>query len=92
MRHRGRANKRDTNEPEIIKALEKIGCSVYRIDDPCDLIVGYRARNFLVEVKSKTGKPTDDQGTFAAEWNGQYRIVRTVDEALDLVTKAYRSS
>ena len=91
MRHRGKANKRDANEPEIIKALEKIGCSVYKIDEPADLLVGYRIHNFLLEIKAPTGKQTRDQVDFALGWKGQYRIVRTPGEAIDLVTKAYRS-
>ena len=89
MRHRGRANKRDTNEPEIIQALEAIGCSVCQIDAPADLLVGYKVRNFILEIKSKDGKQTKEQVDFALTWRGQYRIVKTPEEAIDLVTKAY---
>ena len=45
------ATRRDANEKEIIQALESIGCTVYRLDSPVDLLVGYRARNILLEVK-----------------------------------------
>ena len=31
---------RDANEPEIVEAFERYGCSVERVDVPCDLIVG----------------------------------------------------
>ena len=34
-------NSRDANEPEIVEALLKAGCSVDRVDTPCDLIVGH---------------------------------------------------
>ena len=89
MRHRGKANRRDANEPEIIQALEQISCDVYQLDDPADLLVGYRARNFILEVKSLTGSPTADQITFARNWRGQYAIVRTPEQAIKVVTKSY---
>ena len=92
MRNRGRANKRDANEPEIVKALEAIGCSVCMIDAPADLLIGYRARCFLLEVKSKTGKQTQEQKDFCATWNGQYRVVRTVSEAITCVTESYEQT
>ncbi len=90
MRHRGRANKRDKNEPEIIKALEKIGCSVYQLDDPVDLLVGLAAKCYLLEVKGKHGKLTDKQKDFFRDWRGQVRIVRTPEEAIRLVTESYK--
>ena len=85
------AAKRDAIEPDVVDALEKIGATVYRIDEPCDLIVGYRVRNFLIELKSKKGTQTPNQEKFSVGWKGQYRICRSVDEALDLVTQAYES-
>ena len=90
------AAKRDANEREIIDALERIGCTVYQMDRPVDLAVGYRARNFFIEVKDGNKPPsrrklTKDQKTFFKMWKGQVRQVETVDEALDLVTQAYES-
>jgi len=84
------AKRRDANEQEIVKALEKIGCKVVRLHTPADLLVGYRAKNFLIECKGKAGRKTEDQAEFFATWPGQIRLVKTVDEALDLVTKAYQ--
>ena len=34
------ANTRDANEPEIVELFEKLGASVWRMDTPCDLLVG----------------------------------------------------
>lgn len=90
------ANRRDSNEKEIVDALEAIGAVVYRLDLPVDLLVGYRSRNFLIEVKDG-GKPpsrtkrTEQQRKFMSTWVGQVRVVKSVSEALDVVTKAYRS-
>lgn len=88
MRHRS-----DNNQQEIVKALRKIGCSVEVIGRPVDLLVGYRARNFLFEVKNLEGlnKETPAQKKFFGEWNGQVRKIYNAKEAIDVVTKAYRS-
>lgn len=85
----------DGNQKEIIDALEKIGCTVVAIGTPVDILVGYRARNFLIEIKdpdSSYGKK--DQGTkaqrdFFATWQGQVRVCRSAEEAIRLVTRAY---
>lgn len=55
MVRRNYAKKRDDNEGEIVKALEGLGASVYRMDG-CgagfpDLLVGHQGRNLLIEVK-----------------------------------------
>lgn len=86
------AMRRDENEPEIIVALEAIGCTVYQMDQPVDLLVGRGAVNILMEVKNPAKpkgdrKKTPAQQDFFKNWNGQVRIVETVDEAIALVTK-----
>ena len=78
-------NQRDANEPEIVKALEQIGCSVMRLDTPCDLLVGRQGRTFLLEVKSATGTLTPDQEKFTDTWRGQFNVVRSVDDAIAAV-------
>ena len=87
--------RRDENEPEIVQALEAIGCTVLRQDFPCDLAVGYRARNFYIEVKNPNKPKRDRQLTktqkqFFASWKGQVRVVETPEEAIKLVTEAYK--
>lgn len=79
-----RAAKRDKNEAEIVVALRAIGATVAPVSGAgvADLVVGYRGVNFLLEVKGKRGKLTDDQVKFSQTWQGQYAVARTVDEAL----------
>jgi len=84
-------NRRDENEKEIITALESIGCTVYPMDQPCDLLVGRGGKNILIEIKNPSKpkgdrKKTDAQREFFASWKGQVRIVETVDEAIALIT------
>lgn len=85
----------DANQLEIVKALEAIGCTVKEIGWPVDLLVGYHFHNFLIEVKDPNKPPSerklsDEQVIFFNEWRGQKRKVETVDEAIQLVTGAYR--
>ncbi len=82
-------NKRDANEKEIVEALRAIGCSVYYMDKPVDLLVGYRARNFLLECKTDNGKLTKDQKAFFPEWRGQVRVVKSAEEAIRVVLDCY---
>ena len=88
------ATRRDANEKEIVSALESIGCTVYRLDAPVDLLVGYRARNILIEVKDGSKMPsqrklTQAQRDFFKDWKGQVRQVESVDEAIKCVTQCY---
>jgi hypothetical protein len=86
--HRRNA-RRDANEPEIRQALKDIGANVYQVSGKGlpDLIVIFRGRAFLLEVKTETGELTDPQSDFMkanadCEMVG---VVRNVDEALRLI-------
>jgi len=82
------AKKRDRNEPEIIEALEQIGCSIQRIDVPCDLIVSHPMidNNLLIEVKMPGKQPTKIQKDMLDAWPGQYDIVYSAEEAVGFVS------
>lgn len=80
------AKKRDLWEAEIVSALRGIGCSVEHLDTPVDLLVGFRGRTFLLEVKTGRKKLTESQARFMASWvGGDVVIVRSVSDALDAV-------
>lgn len=86
MTLRSYANKRDANEPEIVEALRKAGCSVVRLDKPVDLLIGYRGVTHLAEVKTDKGKLTKAQDDFRKSWQGSYfYILRDVDDALTML-------
>lgn len=83
-----RKAKRDLSEPEIVRALEGVGMTVYRLDQPVDLLCGYRGRNYLVECKTdqKRGgknKKTELQAKFLEEWRGQAVILYDAQSAID---------
>ncbi len=88
-----RAARRDANEQEIIDALEAIGASVQTISERGvpDLLVGYRGRNWLIEVKDGSKPPSKrklnaEQEQWHRAWRGQVRVVSSVDAAVALVS------
>lgn len=84
-----RAARIDANQPEIVAALRAVGCSVQTLAavgaGVPDLLVGVSGVNLLMEVKTASGKLTKDQVPWHESWRGQVAIVRSVDEALNLV-------
>ena len=85
----------DSNQPEIVEAFRQLHCSVlllHQVGSGCpDLLVGVNGFNVLIEVKTSTGKLTDDQKDFITVWNGDaVNIVRTREDAIELVNH-YRS-
>jgi hypothetical protein len=84
------AKRRDANEGEIVEALEACGAYVHRQDLPCDLLVGFRGRWWLLEVKDGA-KPayerilTHQQIAFRNDCLHHglpFAVVTTVSEAL----------
>ena len=69
-------NKRDGNEPEIVDELRAHGFSVYPMDQPLDLLVGFKGRTYLVEVKLPKAKLTETQEKFLESWLGDVTILR----------------
>lgn len=82
------AAKRDASEPEIVSTLKQCGFSVYRMDQPADLLVGFRRRMWLVEAKTGTkgyGKSlNENQREFQDSWRGPAIIIlRSAQDAMD---------
>lgn len=81
----------DANQPEIVRALRAIGCSVQSlaaVGDGCpDLLVGHRGRNLVLEVKDSAQPPskrrlTPAEADWHATWEGTVRTVETIDDAI----------
>lgn len=84
------AAKIDDNQTEIVKALRKLGCSVVLLHRAGkgipDLLVGFRGRTILMEVKTKNGKLNHKQQNFRDEWRGDpVHVVRSPGEAIKAV-------
>lgn len=82
-----RAAKRDANEKPIIEALRAAGATVEQLSKKGvpDLLVGFQGHTFLMEIKGEKGKLTPDEDTWIAAWRGQVHIVRSVEEALEVI-------
>jgi|TARA_R110000824_G_scaffold88190_3_gene216959 hypothetical protein len=86
LRHDAR---RDANEPEIVEALEKVGCLVMRLG-LIDLLVCLRGELFLLEVKTLRGTRTKTQAKLLAEgW--PISTVTNISEALAAISTQSRS-
>lgn len=89
-----RAKRVDDNQNTIVKHLRRLGISVqhlHTIGQGCpDLLLGFRGKNYLVElkdekkVKSKK-KLTDDEEKFFNEWKGQVNKCETLEEIIKVI-------
>lgn len=89
-----RAAKIDDNQPDIVKALRKAGCSVcllHAVGSGCpDLLVGRAGINYLIEIKDGAKPPsgqklTPPQEIFHAEWRGQVSVANSIEQAFKIV-------
>lgn len=79
----------DSNQKEIVDALLSVGAGVQSlamIGCGCpDLLVSYREKMFLLELKVEGGMLTKDQESWIAMWQAPVSIVRSVDGALKAI-------
>lgn len=89
-----RAKKVDLNQIEIVASLRKIGATVQSlatVGNGCpDLLVGFQGINYLMEVKDGDKVPsaqklTPDQIKWHIEWCGEVYIVRSVEDAFEVL-------
>ena len=84
-----RAARADKNQPEIVAALRAAGATVHHlhtVGGGCpDIIVGYQGVNYLMEIKTETGKLNAREQEFFELWRGQCVVVRNVDMALNVI-------
>ena len=91
----------DANQAAIVEALRAIGASVQSLAmvgrGVPDLLVGFRAQNWLLEVKDGA-KPdsarrlTPDEATWHDGWRGQVATVASIEEAIELVSSGIINS
>jgi hypothetical protein len=81
------AARTDANQTEIVAALRKAGAYVWVIGLPVDLLVGYKDRTFLVEVKTTSKKRlTSLQADFFNNWTGSTLArIDSVEAALNMI-------
>jgi hypothetical protein len=77
----------DSNHAQIVKDLKCIpGVSVHSVAQLkrfCDIVVGFRGKNYLFEIKkNKKSKLTDGEKVFSDHWTGQINVITCTSDAL----------
>ncbi len=84
-----RYGKVDHNQAAIVEALRKAGISVQSMASlgrgVPDLLCADDKQVWLVEVKGPKGKLRPEQIEWIAAWRGAVHVIRTPEEALQLV-------
>lgn len=85
----------DANQKLIVSLLRTMGCSVAVTSSlgrgfP-DLVVGYRNKNYLIELKDGFKPPsqrrlTPDEINFHSLWRGQIVVCKDIDEIIELLS------
>lgn len=87
----------DKNQPMIVRDLRKMGCSVQSLAEigkgVPDLLVGWKGKNFLFEVKDGMLPPsrqrlTPDEKVWHALWqeSGQVHVIKTTEDAIKIMS------
>lgn len=87
-----RACRIDKNQPEIVECFRTLGFSVLHIHtlkNCADLIISRAGRTAVIEIKDgskpkSAQKLTTGELKFKNEWQGEYHIVTSVEEAIDI--------
>lgn len=91
MRKFGR---KDSNQSKIERQLRAIGLTVQDLSpmgDGCpDLLVGFKGRNFLFEIKDPDQPPsqrklTEFEQRWREVWKGQVHTVTSAEEIIDII-------
>lgn len=86
-RPRPRRHRIDAKQARIVEVLRRCGALVLPLSDlggnVADLLVCYRGRLFLQEVKADGQMPTTEQAAWLAAWGGH--VVRSERQALKII-------
>lgn len=80
----------DANQVEIVKAFRALGCAVYVIGKPVDLLVAKNGLTRVVEVKDGSKAPsarrlTEDQQKFKDSWPDLVLVVESIADVENAV-------
>jgi len=86
----------DRNQPEIVKALRKVGATVLitsQLKNAFDILVGFRGKLYICEIKDGEKPPSarklsegEQKCKAAFESVGvKYHVINSIDEALEMI-------
>lgn len=89
------AQKVDANQSRLVAQLRQVGATVEprlaQVGSGCpDLLVGFRGKNYLFEVKDPDKVPsarklTPKEVDWHKAWGGQVAVVETLEDCLDVL-------
>jgi len=87
-----RAARVDANQPIIVKIFRKLGWYVLiisQLKNCCDIIVSKHGRTIAIEIKDGSKPPsqrklTSGESKFKDEWQGEYMIIETIEDVLNI--------
>lgn len=91
----------DANQKLIVEALRKCGATVQSLamvgKGVPDLLVGYRGKNYLMEIKDGAKPPsrqrlTQDEIDWHANWRGDVKTITSAEAAIEVVTAEMRKA
>ena len=88
-----RAAKVDANQKEIVKTFRDLGWAVLivsQLKNCCDIVVSRNGRTVAVEIKDGSKVPsarklTEGELKFKDSWQGEYALIESVDDVMNLV-------
>ena len=69
---------------------EHMSLRAIEVIENVDIIVGYKGKNYLIEIKdgdkpTTQQKLTPDEVKFKTEWQGQYDVANSFDSLLEII-------
>lgn len=88
-----RTKRRDANQKQIIRDLERAGVSVKdtsQLSGFLDIVCGYHSKNYLFEIKDPAKVPSQRKLTpaekkFHDRWKGRVDIILCAEDALKIM-------
>ena len=82
--------KTDHNQKEVVELLKGVGAVPIQIEEPVDLLIGFRGKWYLAEVKNKStyGTLTPQQEKFLELCEHKrlpFRVIYSGQEALEFI-------
>jgi lambda repressor-like predicted transcriptional regulator len=92
--HRDHPRRVDSNQSEIVAALQNAGCSVVdlsAVGGGCpDIMAGYKNRNIMIEIKYGRNKLNKLQKLWFSAWQGEAYVVYSAEQAIEIITGGNR--
>jgi hypothetical protein len=81
----------DDNHNDIVRTIKQIpGLDVIDLRDigikgVPDILIGYRGKNYLVEIKTNTGRMSPEQAEHHHNWPGQTSVAWSIEAVLRII-------